>query len=93
MTRIALTFILPLTMLGACNVQKDEQNDTTEVSFNQEAAESGLEAAGNEAEKIGGIIVNDVKETGDKVQNEVGDVDVDVDVNADKDGNAAANGN
>ena len=93
MTRTVLAFSLPLLMLGACNVEKDSQNGTTEVSFNQDAAENGLAAAGNEAEKIGGIIVNDVKETGDKVQNEVGDVDVDVDVNADKDGNGAANRN
>ena len=71
----------PLLMLGACNVDRDAANDTTTVSFNEDVAANTLEDVGNTAENIGGIIANDVDRTADKVQNEVGDVDVDVDVN------------
>lgn len=89
MTRTAI--ILPLLLLGACQVEKDSANGTTTVSFNEDVAENTAEAVGNAAETIGGEVVNDVKEEGAKLQNEIGDVDVDVDV---KTGNeAAANNN
>lgn len=87
--RIAL--IIPALLLAACNVSKDETNGTTTVGFNADAAENGFEAAANEAGEIAGHIANDVSETADKVQNEVGDGDVDVDRNGDA--NAGANAN
>jgi len=78
----------PLLVLGACNVERDEGNGTTTVSFNEEAAKETAEDVGNAAETIGGQIANDVGKTADKVQNEVGDVDVDVDVSRNSGGNA-----
>ncbi len=78
MTRTAI--VLPLLLLGACNVEKTE-NGTTSVEFNQDAALNGAQDIANTAQNIGGEIVNDVKEEGGKVQNEVGDVNVDVDAN------------
>jgi predicted lactoylglutathione lyase len=75
-----------LLLLAACSVQKDEGNGTTAVTVDTEAAENTAEAVGDKAQEIGGHIANDVKQTGAKVQNEVGDVDVDVDVN--RNGNA-----
>lgn len=84
MIRSAIT--ASLLLLGACSVSKDEGNGTTEVRLDAEAAENTAEAVGAKAQEIGGHIANDVKETGAKVQNEVGDVDVDVNVN--RDGNA-----
>ena len=69
---------VPLLLLGACQVSKDD-NSTT-VSFNEDVAENAAADAGNFAENVGGMIANDVEETADKVQNEVGDVDVNVDV-------------
>jgi len=77
----ALAF--PLLLVGACSVQKDEANGTTEVRLDAEAAENTAAAVGEKAEEIGGHIANDVSETGARVQNEVGDVDVDVNVNRD----------
>ena len=75
---------VPLLVLGACQVSKDE-NSTT-VSFNEDVAENAAADAGNFAENVGGMIANDVEQTADKVQNKVGDVDVNVDVNR-NDGN------
>ena len=72
---------VPLLLVGACNVTKDDANDSTTVSFDQQQAENTLEDVGDAAQNIGGVIVNDVQESAQKVQNEVGDVDIDVDTN------------
>ena len=71
---------VPLLLLGACNVDRDAANDTTTVSFNEEVAANTLEDVGNTAENIGGAIANEAEQTASKVENEVGDVDVDVNV-------------
>lgn len=85
-----ILFAVPLLMLGACQVTKDD-NSTT-VSFNQDVAENAAADAGNFAENVGGIIANDVDKTADKVKNEVGDVDVDVNVSRDDSNQASTNG-
>lgn len=79
----------PLLLLAACNVDRDAGNDTTTVSFNEEVAANTLEDVGNTAENIGGAIANEAEQTAAKVENKVGDVDVDVDVSR----NAPANSN
>ena len=71
---------VPLLLLGACNVDRDAANDTTTVSFNEEVAANTLEDVGNTAENIGGAIANEAEQTAAKVENKVGDVDVDVNV-------------
>ena len=72
---------LPLLALAACQVTKDDANDSVTVEYNQDIAENGLEDAGNLAENVGGIIANDVSEAADKVENTDIDVDVDTDGN------------
>ena len=67
---------VPLLLLGACQVSKDD-NSTT-LSFNEDLAENTAEDIGNAAENLGGAIANEADETADKVKNEVGDVDVNV---------------
>ena len=79
MKRIALT-IPALAALAACQVSNDG-NGTTTVEYNQDVAENAAADVSNTAQNIGGAIANDVSETADKVENKVGDVDVDVDVN------------
>jgi hypothetical protein len=74
---------VPLLLLGACQVSKDD-NSTT-LSFNEDLAQNTAEDIGNAAENLGGAIANEADETADKVQNEIGDVDVDVNVSRDKD--------
>ena len=80
--RIALAAI-PLLLLGACQVSKDEANGTTSVTYNSDVAENALSDAGNTAQNIAGDIGNDIQKTGDKIENKVGDKDVSVNVNAD----------
>ena len=79
--RIALA--LPLLLLGACQVSKDDTNGTTSVTYNGDVAENAAADIGNSAQNIGADIGNDLQQTGDKIGNQVGDVDVDVDANVD----------
>ena len=80
--------VLPVLLLGACQVTKDDANDSMTVEYNQDLAENTAADVANTAESIGGDIANDVERTGDKVQNKVGDVDVDVDVSRDAPANS-----
>ena len=79
--RIALAAI-PLLMLGACQVSKDDTNGTTSVTYNSDVAENAAADVGNTAQNIAADIGNDIQKTGDKIENKVGDKDVDVNVNA-----------
>ena len=80
--RIALA--LPLVLaLGACQVTKDDANNSVSVTYNSDVAENAAADVGNTAQNIAADIGNDVKATGDKIQNKVGNTDVDVNVNRD----------
>jgi hypothetical protein len=76
--RIALA--IPLLLLGACQVSKDDNNGTASITYNSDVAENAAADVGNTAENIATDIGNDVKATGDKIENKVGNKDVDVDV-------------
>ena len=52
-----LLLAVPLLLLGACQVSKDD-NSTT-ISFNEDVAENAAEDIGNTAENLGGAIAND----------------------------------
>ena len=78
---------LPLLVLAACQVSKDEANDTISAEFNQDVAEEGLADAANTAENIAGIVANDVEQAADKVEQKAENTDIDVDI--DTDGNKA----
>jgi len=72
---------LPLLALAGCNVSK-EGNAVT-VQYDQNTAENAVADVSNTAQNVAADIGNDVKATGDKIENKVGDKDVDVNVNAD----------
>jgi len=76
--RIALA--IPLLLLGACQVSKDENNGTTSVTYNSDVAENAASDVGNTAQDIASDIGNDIKKTGDKIQN----TDISVNVNRDE---------
>lgn len=81
---------IPLLLLGACQVSKDEGNGTMSVTYNGDVAENAAADVGNTLQNVAGDIGNDVQKTGDKIQNKAGDVDVNVNTNV-KTGNAADN--
>ena len=68
---------LPLLALAACQVTKDDQNDSVTATYNQEVAENVAADVGNFAEDV----ANDVEDTAEKVGNRAENVDVDVDTN------------
>ncbi|MBA3668194.1 MAG: hypothetical protein H0W65_10810 [Sphingomonas sp.] len=76
---------LPLLALAACQVTKDEKNDSTTVEYNGDIAENTLDAVGNKAEDIAGKIGNDVEQSADKVENKVDNTNIKVDVDTHKD--------
>jgi hypothetical protein len=67
-------FLLPLLALAACQVTKDDTNDSVTVEYNQDVAENGVADAANTAENIAGVIANDVSEAADKVENKADEV-------------------
>ncbi|HLO20738.1 MAG TPA: hypothetical protein VK192_09630 [Sphingomicrobium sp.] len=78
--RIAIAAI-PLLLLGACQVSKDDNNGTMSVTYNSDVAENAAADVGNTAQNIANDIGADVKNTSEKVQNKVDNTDVNVSVN------------
>ena len=74
--RIALSTAAVL-LLSACQVSKDDANDTVSMTYNEDVAENALADAGNTAEEVAGDVANGVDQAGERLQN----VDVDVDTN------------
>lgn len=68
---------LPLLALAACQVSKDDQNDTITATYNQEVAENAAADVGNFAEDV----ANEVEETAEDIGNKAQNVDIDVDTN------------
>jgi hypothetical protein len=79
-----LLLALPLLALAACQVSKDDQNDTISATYNQDVAENAAADIGNTAENIAADIGNDVEEAADKAQDKADEVQTD-----DKDTNKA----
>ena len=80
--RIALA--IPLLLLGACQVSKDDNNGTTSVTYNSDVAENAANDVGNTAQNIAADIGNDVQKTGDKLENKVGNASISVKVDKDE---------
>jgi hypothetical protein len=78
---------IPLLLLGACQVSKDNANGTTSVTYNSDVAENTAADIGNTAQNIGGDIANDVQKSGDKIENKVGNSDVNVHIGKDDQAN------
>ena len=76
--RIAPAALLPLLMLGACNVDHDTANDQMRVDYDQERIRNGAAAAARTAREVGSGVGNVAATAGRAIKNEVGDIDVDV---------------
>ena len=77
--RIAIAILL--LVLGACNVTKD--GNAVTVQYDQNTAENTAADIGNTAQNIAADIGNDVQKTGDKLENKIGNTDIDVKVGKD----------
>lgn len=80
---------LPLLLLGACQVSKDNANNSVSVTYNSDVAENAAADIGNTAQNVAADIGNDVQNTGDKIQNKIGNSDVSVKIDKDVNANAA----
>ena len=78
-----LIAIPALAALAGCQVSKDNANDTVTASYNSDVAANAAADVGNTAQNIAADIGHDVKTTGDKIDNRVG--------NHGGDGNTATN--
>jgi hypothetical protein len=74
---------IPLLLLGACQVSKDNANNTVSVTYNEEVASNAAADVGNTVENIASDVGNEAKNTGEKIQNKVNNTDVDLKVNKD----------
>ncbi|MBA3669681.1 MAG: hypothetical protein H0W71_06420 [Sphingomonas sp.] len=84
-----LIAIPALLMLGACQVTKDDANDTTTVTYNGDVAENAAADVSATAQNVASDIGNGVNDAADKVKNT--DVNVTVNDHDADDGNTAAN--
>jgi hypothetical protein len=67
---------LPILLLGACQVSKDE--NSVSVTYNSDVAANAAADVGNTAQNVAADIGNDVKATGEKIQNKADNTDVNV---------------
>ena len=58
---------IPLLLLGACQVSKDNANGTTSVTYNSDVAENAAADVGNTLQNVAGDIGNDVSNESAKV--------------------------
>ena len=72
--------LLPAVALAACQVSKDDQNDTITATYNEEVAENAAADVGNFAEDV----ANDVQSTAEDIGEKAENVELDVDVDANK---------
>lgn len=72
---------LPLLLVAACDAQKDEANDRTTYELNEQKIERSAEEVGKTAENVVSDIGDAAKSAGQKIEEQVDDVNVDVDVN------------
>lgn len=89
--------LIPLLVVAACNVTKDQANDSTTISLDQNRIANGADAALNEAAEATEIAANKIenavpivensaatiKERAGRVVNKAQGIDVDVKVGAD----------
>jgi len=61
--------VIPLLLLGACNVSKD--GNAVTIQYDQNKAQNTAADIGNTAQNVAADIGNDVQNTGDKINNKV----------------------
>lgn len=73
--RLALATAAAALALSACQVSKDDANDSVSVTYNDDVAENAVADIGNTAENVVEDIGNDIEREGDKIENKVDGAD------------------
>ena len=71
---------IPLLLVAACNVSKDEANNTVSMTLNEEQAANTANDISNGVQNVASDVGNEASNLGNKVQNTDLDVKVDHDV-------------
>jgi hypothetical protein len=66
-----MILILPVLLLGACQVSKDDANNTVSVTLNEDVAANTAADISNTAQNVAADVGNEAKATGDKISNRV----------------------
>jgi hypothetical protein len=66
-----IMLVLPVLLLGACQVSKDDANNTVSVTLNEDVAANTAADITNTAQNVAADVGNEAKETGDKISNKV----------------------
>jgi hypothetical protein len=66
-----------ILLLAACQVSKDDANDSVSMTYNEDVAENALADIGNTAENVAEDVSNEVGDAGNRLEN----TDVDIDTN------------
>jgi hypothetical protein len=77
-----IMLVLPVLLLGACQVSKDDANNTVSVTLNEDVAANTAADVTNTVQNVAADVGNEAKETGAKIDNKV---------NADKATNTTTN--
>jgi len=67
---------VPLFALAACQVSKDDANDSVTAQYNEEVAENAVEDLGNTAAAVANEVEDAAQDVGNRIENVDGDVDV-----------------
>jgi hypothetical protein len=66
-----IMLVLPVLLLGACQVSKDQANNTVSMTLNEDVAANTAADIGNTVENVASDVGNEAKATGDKISNKV----------------------
>ena len=72
--------IASLLLLAACDVDNDAASEKVTVTYDKERIRDTAADAGRTAKDVASGVANVAERTGEAIEDEVGDVDVDVDV-------------
>ena len=75
-----ILLVIPLLLVGACNVSKDEANNTVSMTVNEEQAANTASDISNGVQNVAADVGNEASNLSNKVQNTDLDVKVDQDV-------------
>ncbi len=78
-----IILILPVLLLGACQVSKDDANNTLSVTLNEDVAANTAADISNTAQNVAADVGNEAKSTGEKISNKVDNANISVKVDKD----------